>query len=137
MSRVRKDEERTGNIMIPDGAGQGIATKIFRPAKKTEDEKSLRKRRVAAYCRVSSELESQEMSFEMQVRVYTEKIQANPDWTLVGIYADEGVTGTSAARRVQFMQMISDCESGKIDCIITDAHDEVEHREDEQEDDNA
>ncbi|MCI8391826.1 MAG: recombinase family protein [Roseburia sp.] len=119
MSRVRKDEERTGNIMIPDGAGQGIATKIFRPAKKTEDEKSLRKRRVAAYCRVSSELESQEMSFEMQVRVYTEKIQANPDWTLVGIYADEGVTGTSAARRVQFMQMISDCESGKIDCIIT------------------
>ncbi len=104
---------------VADSAGQGTATKIFKPVEKDDIEITQKKRRVAAYCRVSSELEAQEVSFEMQVRVYTEKILANPGWELAGIYADEGVTGTSAAKRTRFMQMIADCEAGKIDCIIT------------------
>lgn len=73
---------------VADCVESGVATKIFRPVEKSGGGDQSQKRRVAAYCRVSSELESQEMSFDMQVSVYTEKIQANPDWILVGIYAE-------------------------------------------------
>lgn len=75
--------------------------------------------RVAAYCRVSTEQEEQLGSFENQVTYYTEYITNNPNYTLAGIYADEGISGTSTKRREQFMRMISDCEAGAIDLIIT------------------
>ena len=68
------------------------------------------KLRVAAYCRVSTEQDEQLNSFENQVTYYTE---------LAGIYADEGISGTSTKRREQFNRMIADCEAGKIDLIIT------------------
>lgn len=77
------------------------------------------KKRVAAYCRVSTELEEQEGSYEAQIRHYREFIEANPDWELAGVYADEGITGTSTKRREQFNAMIADCEAGKIDMVIT------------------
>lgn len=77
------------------------------------------KTRVAAYCRVSTDLEEQENSFESQVRHYTEYISANPTWSLAGIYADEGLSGTGTKKREQFNAMISDCENGKIDLVIT------------------
>ncbi len=75
--------------------------------------------RVAAYCRVSTYEEAQAGSFELQVQHYKEMIEENPKWELAGIYADEGVSATSMRRRVQFLRMIEDCRSGKIDLIIT------------------
>lgn len=77
------------------------------------------KLRVAAYCRVSTEQDEQLNSFENQVTYYTEFITRNPNYELAGIYADEGISGTSTKRREQFNRMIADCEAGKIDLIIT------------------
>lgn len=78
-----------------------------------------RKIRVAAYCRVSTQSEQQETSFEAQRRFYTERIQTNPTWQLAGIYADAGITGTNKNKRRDFMRLIADCEAGKIDYVIT------------------
>ena len=77
------------------------------------------KLKVAAYCRVSTETEEQKTSFDQQVETYTEMIEANPEWELAGIYADEGISGTSAEKRPEFMRMIRDCEEGKINLVIT------------------
>lgn len=77
------------------------------------------KLRVAAYCRVSTDTDDQKTSFDGQVKTYTEQITNNPDWILAGIYADEGITGTSAAKRPEFMRMIKDCEENRIDLILT------------------
>ncbi|MDD3069447.1 MAG: recombinase family protein [Bacilli bacterium] len=77
------------------------------------------KKRVAGYARVSTELESQEGSYELQCQHYTDYINEHEDWTLVKVYADEGKTGTSTRRRTEFRQMIADAEEGKIDLIIT------------------
>lgn len=77
------------------------------------------KTRVAAYCRVSTELEEQESSFEAQVAHYTEYINSNPDWVLAGIYADEGLSGLGTKKRDRFNAMIRDCDNGKIDMVIT------------------
>ena len=91
-----------------------------RPAgKKTSSKADSPKLRVAAYCRVSTEMEEQESSYEAQVSHYTEYIRANPAWVLAGIFADEGISGTGTARREAFNRMISDCKDGKIDMIIT------------------
>lgn len=75
--------------------------------------------RVAAYCRVSTGDESQQTSYTTQKRFYTQMILRKPGWTLVGIYADEAISGTSRARRKQFNEMINDALEGKIDYIIT------------------
>lgn len=82
-------------------------------------EGSKRQLRVAAYCRVSTELEAQQNSFQAQKDYYTAKIAENPEWTLAGIFADEGVSGTSVAGREGFQKMLRYCEQGKIDLIIT------------------
>lgn len=78
-----------------------------------------RKRRVAAYARVSTDKEEQESSFDAQVSYYTQKIQANPQWVFVEVYADEGITGTSMKKRDGFNRMINDALDGKIDLILT------------------
>ena len=75
--------------------------------------------RVAAYCRVSTDTDEQRTSFENQVKTYTDMIEREPGWKLAGIYADEGLTGTSVAKRRQFLKMIADCEAGKVDLIVT------------------
>ena len=77
------------------------------------------KKRVAAYCRVSTDQEMQLNSFEAQTRFYREKIEANPEYELAGIYADEGISGTSTKNRDQFNKMIDDCKAGKIDMVIS------------------
>ena len=79
----------------------------------------IRPKRVAAYCRVSTDKEQQEHSFETQKEMYTEMIMMKPTWQMAGIYADEGITGTIAKKRPDFMRMIEDCRKGKIDIIIT------------------
>ena len=74
--------------------------------------------RVAAYCRVSTLQEQQESSYEAQVSYYTEKITANANWTLAGIYADDGKSATNIRKRSDFQAMIDDCMAGKIDMVI-------------------
>lgn len=80
---------------------------------------SYRQLRVAAYCRVSTQMEEQLNSYEVQKNYYTEKINSEPKWKLVGIFADKGITGTSALKRDEFQKMIRMCKRKQIDMIIT------------------
>ncbi|WP_195377200.1 recombinase family protein [Anaerotruncus rubiinfantis] len=75
--------------------------------------------RVAVYARVSTDNIQQTSSYELQKKYYEEFVVHHPNWTLVKIYADEGISGTSLAHRDEFNRMISDCRAGKIDMIIT------------------
>ena len=77
------------------------------------------KRRVAIYARVSTEHEAQLSAIENQLDWYKPILDARPNWTLVAQYIDEGITGTSAEKRPQFLQMIRDAKKNKFDMIIT------------------
>ena len=79
----------------------------------------VRKLRVAAYCRVSTDYEEQASSYQTQIQHYEEVINKNPDWELAGIFADDGISATSTKRRKQFNKMIQACKDGLIDMIIT------------------
>ena len=83
------------------------------------DKEKYHQKRVAAYCRVSTDSEEQLTSYQNQMRFYTEMITANPEWEFAGLYADEGISGTRADKRPEFQRMIRDCQNGKIDYIIT------------------
>ena len=76
-------------------------------------------KRVAAYCRVSTDDPNQTSSYELQKNHYEEYIKEHPGWELVGIYAEEGISGKSLAHREEFHRMLDDCNAGKIDLIIT------------------
>ena len=89
---------------------------IFIPANVPEEGIVLR---VAAYCRVSTELEEQDSSYEAQVEYYTSKISENENWKNAGIYADDGKSGTNTKKRADFNAMIQDALAGKIDMILT------------------
>lgn len=75
--------------------------------------------RVAVYCRVSTEYESQESSLENQMTIFERRLKREEGWKLVEVYADKGITGTSLRKRTEFNRMIADCEAGKIDTILT------------------
>lgn len=75
--------------------------------------------RVAAYCRVSTEQEQQQNSYEAQVTYYTQYIQNNPNWEFAGIFADDGKTGTNTEHRDDFQRLLEECRKGNIDLIIT------------------
>lgn len=77
------------------------------------------RKRVAAYARVSMESERLQHSLSAQVSYYSSLIQQNPAWEYAGVYADDGITGTKTNDRAEFNRMIADCESGKIDIILT------------------
>lgn len=77
-----------------------------------------RKKRVAAYARVSMDSERLMHSLSAQVSYYSELIQKNPEWIYAGVYADEGITGTLKSKRNEFKRMLEDCENGKIDIIL-------------------
>ena len=76
-------------------------------------------KRVCAYCRVSTDDINQTSSYELQKNHYEDMIKEHQGWELVGIYADEGISGTSLQHRDEFNQMIEDCKAGKIDLIVT------------------
>lgn len=82
-------------------------------------QQKMKKIRVAVYCRVSTDFEDQLESFENQQRHYRNYVNTREDYELVKIYADEGITGTNTRRREEFKKMISDCETGLIDMVIT------------------
>ena len=75
--------------------------------------------KVAAYCRVSTDKDDQANSFESQQRYFREYIDRQPDWELVDVYADEGITGTSTKKRTAFNRMINDAYQGRIQIIVT------------------
>ncbi|MCH5205945.1 MAG: recombinase family protein [Oscillospiraceae bacterium] len=78
-----------------------------------------KKSRVAGYARVSTEFEEQQTSYAAQVEYYTKYITSRPDWELVGIYTDEGISATNTRMRDGFNRMIDDALCGKIDLIVT------------------
>ena len=88
---------------------------IVIPASQAPEEVKLR---VAAYCRVSSDSEDQRNSFAAQNAYYTEFITGKKNWELVDIYADEGITGTSAKKRPDFQRLLNDCRKGRIDKVL-------------------
>jgi len=90
-----------------------------KPEYSGQNNADFRPKRVAAYCRVSTDKEQQEHSFETQKEMYTDMIMMKPNWQMAGVYADEGITGTIAKKRPDFMRMLEDCRRGKIDMIIT------------------
>ena len=79
----------------------------------------MNKLRVAAYCRVSTNMEDQLHSLDAQRKYFADYIISHDDYTLIEVYYDEGITGTSVKKRDGFNRMIADCEDGKIDLILT------------------
>ena len=97
--------ERKGRVIMPERKEY-----VFQEAAKV---------RVAAYCRVSTQEDAQAGSFEMQVQHFTSEIENNPNYEMVKIYTDEGISGTSVDKRKGFQEMIEDAKAGKIDLILT------------------
>ncbi|MGB4659123.1 MAG: recombinase family protein [Mobilitalea sp.] len=93
------------------------------PARKrvgsTAAKEKVKKLRVAAYCRVSTETEEQNSSYEVQVAHYTEFIKKNAEGEFAGIFADDGISGTNTKKREEFNRMIDECMEGNIDLVIT------------------
>ena len=85
----------------------------------TADTLPVVRKKVAAYARVSTDHEEQQTSYEAQVDYYTQKIQSNPEWQLVEVYTDKGITGTNTKKREGFNRMIKDALAGKIELILT------------------
>lgn len=92
---------------------------VMRNITKIEKKKTTARKRVAAYCRVSTDSDPQLESLDNQMEAFRYQLMLHRDWDLVSIYADEGLSGTSVKGRVKFREMIEDCEAGKIDYIIT------------------
>ena len=83
------------------------------------DTGTIKKKRVCAYARVSTDLEDQKNSFNAQLEEYQSRILKNPEWEFVKLYSDEGISGTSIKKRKGFQEMIEDALAGKIDLILT------------------
>ena len=100
-------------------AQQNPVVTVIPAVMSTTQASTYRQLKVAAYCRVSTELEEQQNSYQAQIDYYTDKISSNKKWRMAGIFADEGISGTQAKKRPEFIRMIRLCERGKIDLIIT------------------
>lgn len=112
--QITKDAIRSAYTNGPQREVQIIPAKKDLPS---QEEK--RKLRVCAYCRVSTDEDTQASSYELQVQNYTKMIQENDEWEFAGIFADEGISGTSVLHREHFLEMIEKCKAGEIDLIIT------------------
>ena len=109
-------------LKMPAAVHKRQTTVVFDPEQTEKQEYNTavtRKKRVAAYARVSTEQEAQQNSYEAQISFYTDYIKNNPDWEFVKVYADEGISGTSYKKRDGFNRMVKDAEEGKIDLILT------------------
>lgn len=119
-SRAERREQRRKLMQDEIAENQRSNGVIVIPPKKMQEVQQERpKLRVAAYCRVSTQEEEQVGSFDMQVRHFTQRIEGNPDWELVEIYQDEGISATTVKKRLGFQKMIADAVDGKIDLILT------------------
>ena len=119
--RDRDAEERTDHREERSAVNETAPRVIKIPAKpeSVRQAELQRQLRVAAYCRVSTKEEDQANSYEVQKEYYTDKIMSNPVWTMAGIFADKGITGTSVKKREDFMRMIRHCRQRKIDVVLT------------------
>ena len=120
-SRVTRNEEEKRQIretIAKNRRGERKVT-VITPERKEYAYQDAQKVRVAAYCRVSTAEEAQVGSFEMQVQHFTSLIETNPQYEMVKIYTDEGISGTSKEKRKGFTEMIEDARAGKIDLILT------------------
>ena len=120
--RGRSDEKKKATkeaIRDVYANGPTKAVQIIPATKDLMPEAEKKKLRVCAYCRVSTDEETQASSYELQVQNYTKMIRDNPDWEFAGIFADEGISGTSVLHRKRFQEMIEKCKAGEIDLIIT------------------
>ena len=113
-----KNEDRKQRIRDAFQEGQTVERMPAREDMQPQNSEDV-ELRVAPYCRVSTMSEMQAESFEIQQQYYSECIAKHPNWVLVRIYADEGISATSVKNRKEFNQMIEDCQAGKIDMIIT------------------
>jgi DNA invertase Pin-like site-specific DNA recombinase len=118
VNRKEIERKRLRDTFQQNRTGERKVTVII-PKKQDAADLSLKKLRVAAYCRVSTAEEAQVGSFEMQVQHFTEVIENNPQYELARIYKDEGISGTSVTKRKAFQEMIEDAQRGKIDLILT------------------
>ena len=103
-------------MMNPANNVTVIPPKKVKGVKEAPDEAP--KLRVAAYCRVSTDRDEQEMSYEAQCEYYQNMIKSNPNWIFAGIYADEGITGMNIRKREGFKKLIADCEKEQIDKVF-------------------
>ena len=94
------------------------AVKRVQVIRATKGQNDYGKIRMAAYCRVSTDSSDQVNSFMAQMQYYNDYIHQNPNMVLVDIYADEGITGTSIEKRLEFKRLLRDCENHKIDRVI-------------------
>lgn len=119
-SRAERREQKRRQMQDEISYNQrGNGVIIIPPQKRRELAEESPKLRVAAYCRVSTQEEQQVGSFDMQIRHFTKRIEANPQWELVEIYQDEGISATTVEKRLGFQKMIADAVGGKIDLILT------------------
>lgn len=118
--RRNSSRKQQRNAKIRESLNQQVEVQVI-PALEDMEGYEKRKPRVCAYCRVSTDMDTQALSYELQVQNYTEYINGNPDWEFAGIYADRGISGTSLKHRDDFNRMIADCQAGKIDLIVTKA----------------
>ena len=112
---MRQQNDQVVESTITKGVSVIRASGRPRRSIKVPEKKKLR---VAAYCRVSKDIEVQETSLDTQMETYDRLISQHPDWELVEIYADKGRTGTSTKKRVAFQRMLQDAQDGKIDKIL-------------------
>ena len=119
-SRAERREQKRRQMQDEISYNQrGNGVIVIPPQKRREVAEEPPKLRVAAYCRVSTQEEQQVGSFDMQIHHFTKIIEANPQWELVEIYQDEGISATTVEKRLGFQKMITDAVDGKIDLILT------------------
>jgi len=107
------------NLYTPEAIAKVPAGRVVDVHFTAPEKREQAKKRVAAYCRVSTDSDEQLGSLENQMDAFRRQVALHGDWELVNIYMDEGISGTSAKRRAGFQQMIADCKAGRIDYIIT------------------
>ncbi|ADL53678.1 recombinase family protein [Clostridium cellulovorans] len=117
-NRREEEKQRIQDTIAKNRSGERRG-RVIMPEKKMYAFQEAKKIRVAAYCRVSTAEEAQVGSFEMQVQHFQSVIDSNPNYELVKIYTDEGISGTSINKRKGFQEMIEDACAGKIDLILT------------------
>ena len=119
MRSIKIYGNKRGETTMTETLAQNNMRVVIIPPKSQEEIKQSKRLMVAAYCRVSTDEDEQINSYKAQIEYYTDKINKNPEWQMAGIFADEGISGTQAKKRPEFLKMIRLCRQGKIDLILT------------------
>ena len=116
---IRGEEKNADNALISFSKHDRVGDTEMSGEEIMEGEKTTKKIRTAAYCRVSTAMEIQEGSYEIQVKYYTDLIKGNADMEFVGIYGDRGRSGLTTDKRPGLQALLKDCRDGKIDLILS------------------